>query len=111
MIGLKELCALIDGLGIPWANQRFENDEEPAPPFIVLVAGFSSSAAADNICWRSWMEYDVALYTRFRDYATEKAIADALTAADVMFEKTITQLDSENLIEAAFTVNVAEYED
>ena len=48
MIELKALCGVLDSLGIPWANQRFADGEEPAPPFICLVAGYNEAAYADN---------------------------------------------------------------
>lgn len=108
MIELKALCGVLDSLGIPWANQRFADGEEPAPPFICLVAGYNESAYADNSTYLSWMPYDIALYTRHRDYATEKRIRDALEAAECPYTLGITEIDSEELTEAAFTVNVAE---
>ena len=63
MIELKALCGVLDSLGIPWANQRFADGEEPAPPFICLVAGYNEAAYADNGTYLSWMPYDIALYT------------------------------------------------
>ena len=108
MIELKALCGVLDALGIPWANQKFADGEEPAPPFICLVAGYNEAAYADNGTYLSWMPYDIALYTRHRDYATEKRIRDALEAAGCPFTLSITNIDSEELTEAAFTVNVAE---
>lgn len=108
MIGLKELCALLDSLGIPWANQRFADGEEPSPPFICLVAGYNEAAYADNGTYLSWMPYDIALYTRHRDYETEKRIRAALDVAGCPYTLGITDIDSEELTEAAFTVNVDE---
>lgn len=108
MITLKELCAILDGLDIPWANQKFADGEEPLPPFICLVAGYNEAAYADNNTYLSWMPYDIALYTRYRDYANEQRIRDALEAAECPYALGITKIDSEELTEAAFTVNVAE---
>lgn len=108
MIGLDELCGVLDGLGIPWANQRFADGEEPAPPFICLVAGYNESAYADNNAYLSWMPYDIALYTRHRDYAGEGRIRAALEAVECPYTLGITEIDSERLTEAAFTVNVRE---
>lgn len=108
MISLDDLCSLLDGLGIPWANQKFADGEEPAPPFICLVAGYTEAAYADNKTYLSWMPYDVALYTRHRDYATERRIREALESAECAYTLGITDIDSERLTEAAFTVHVSE---
>lgn len=106
MIELKALCSLLDSLGIPWSNQSFSGEAEP--PYIVLVAGHGESVYADNAAYASWMPYDIALYTRRRDYAREKRIKDALDEAGVNYTIAVTSIESEKLVEAAFSVNVLE---
>lgn len=106
MIELKALCSLLDSLGIPWSNQSFSGEAEP--PYIVLVAGYGESVYADNAAYASWMPYDIALYTRRRDYVREKRIKDALDEAGVNYTIAVTSIESEKLVEAAFSVNVLE---
>lgn len=108
MVGLSELCAAIDSLGIPWTNEKFADGEERQPPFVCLVAGFSGALYADNVPWLDWMGYDVALYTRRRDYEAERRVAAALDAIECPYTLAITPIDSEGLIEAAFSVSVRE---
>lgn len=108
MKSLDDLISAVESLGIPWANGAFQDGEEPPPPFIVLVAGFSQSAYADNIAWARAMPYDVALYTRARDYELERRIGDAIEAAGIAYELAITHIDAEHLTEAAFSVAVSE---
>lgn len=99
---------MLDSIGIPWSNQTFGGAGEPAPPYIALVAGYGESVYADNRAYASWMPYDIALYTRTRDYGREKVIRDALDAADCPYTLTVTSIESEKLVEAAFTVNAIE---
>lgn len=106
MIKLKDLCAVLDTLGIAWSNQSSSDDAEP--PYIVLVAGYGESVYADNAAYASWMPYDIALYTRRRDYARERKIKDALDAAGCPYTLAVTSIESEKLVEAAFSVNVEE---
>lgn len=108
MMQLDDLCALLDGLGIEWANEDFTDDEKPAPPYIVLSAGFGETAYADNAAWARWMPYEILLYTAQRSYGLESRIAAALDAAECAFEKSVTHLDGEHLIEASFSVTVNE---
>lgn len=51
MITLDQLCGVLDGLGIPWANEGFSDDDKPAPPYMSLEAGFGETAYADNAAW------------------------------------------------------------
>ena len=108
MISLDDLCTVLDGLKIPWANEGFTESEKPAPPYISLEAGFGESAWADNRAWARWMPYEILLYTHGRAYALEAKIEAALDGAGCAFENAITHYDGEHLIEAAFTVNVTE---
>lgn len=108
MIKLMDLCAVLDSIGIPWSNQSFTGNDEPAPPYIVLVAGYGESVYADNRVYASWTSYDIALYTRRRDYALERKIKDALDAADCSYTLAVTSIESEKLVETAFSVDVEE---
>lgn len=108
MIGIDDLCALLDGLGVDWVNEQYANGEEPTPPYICLTAGYEETAYADNKAYARWMPYEILLYTRTRDYALEKRIAQALDDAECAYSKTITHYDGEHLIEASFSVSVTE---
>lgn len=108
MMTLDALCAALDSLGIPWANEGFTDDDRPAPPYISLEAGFEEVAYADNAAYARWMPYEVLLYSPQRAYGLEAEVGAALDAAGFAYEKAITHFDGEHLIEAAFTVNVTE---
>lgn len=105
---LDELCGVLDGLGIEWANEKFSNEETPAPPYIVLEAGFEDAAYADNAAWARWMPYEILLYTQQRDYAAEGKIGAALDGAGIAYTKSVAHYDGESLVEASFSVNVTE---
>lgn len=108
MTSLDEVCLILDLIGIPWANERFDEDEQPAPPYICLQAGFGDAAYADDAAYIRWMEYEILLYTRERAYDIEERIGAALDGIGCGFEKTITHYDGERLIEASFTVYLSE---
>ena len=108
MNSLKDLAALLDAFGLPWANGGFRDGEFPAPPYIDIEASYGESMCADNTAWCRWMPYDVALYVRERDYGLEKRFEAALDAAEFNYVKTVTPLDSDDLIETAYEVGVAE---
>jgi hypothetical protein len=110
MRSLDDLTAALDGLGIEWANEKFSSGQKPAPPYIVLEAGFEEAAYADNAAYARWMPYEVLLYTAQRDYSNEQRIAAALGAAEIDYTKAVTHFDGEGLIEADFTVYVTESE-
>ena len=91
MNSLKDLAQLLDAFGLPWAN-----------------GGFRDGVSADNVGWCRWMPYDVALYVRERDYGLEKRFEAALDAAEFNYNKTVTPLDGDELVETAYEIDVTE---
>lgn len=110
MKSLDDLATVLDGLGIEWANEKFSSGDKPAPPYIVLEAGYEEAAYADNKAYARWMPYEVLLYTAQRDYTTEQIIEKALESAEIDYTKAVTHFDNEGLIEADYTVYVTESE-
>lgn len=110
MILLDDLCDVLDSLGIPWTNEQPTDEQKSKilPPYIALVAGYGETQYADNTAWLRWMPYDVALYTRHRDYALERKVAAALDDAGCAYTLGVTNIESEGLVEAAFSVDVDE---
>lgn len=108
MNSIRDLAKLLDAFGLPWANGGFRDGEHPAPPYVDIEAGYGESASADNVCWLSWMPYDVALYVRERDYELEQRFEAALDAAEFNYTKTVTPLDNDDLIETAYEIDVTE---
>ena len=108
MNSLKDLAALLDAFGLPWANGGFRDGEFPAPPYIDIEASYGESMYADNAAWCRWMPYDVALYVRERDYGLEERFEAALDAAEFNYNKTVTPLDGDDLIETAYEIDVTE---
>ena len=72
------------------------------------VAGYGDGVSADNVGWCRWMPYDVALYVRERDYELEKRFEAALDAAEFNYNKTVTSLDGDELVETAYEIDVTE---
>lgn len=105
---LTDLTQLLDGFGLPWANGGFRDGESQAPPYVDIEAGYGESASADNVGWLRWMQYDVALYVRERDYELEKRFEAALDAAEFNYSKTVTLLDADELVETAYEIDVTE---
>lgn len=105
---LTEVCDLLDEFGLPWANPKFDKCDEPAPPFVCLVGGYTEAMHADNAQWIRYMVYDVALYTSARDYALERRLEAALESRGINVDKSTTPIDGEHLVETAYQIPIIE---
>lgn len=108
LVSLDEACALLDEFGLPWANPKFDKADEPAPPFICLVGGYTEAMHADNVQWIRYMLYDVALYTSARDYELERELEAAIESHGIGVYKSTTPIDGEHLIETVYQIPIIE---
>lgn len=106
LVSLDEACTILDEFGLPWANSKFE--DEPAPPFICLVGGYTEAMHADNVQWIRYMIYDIALYTSARDYKLERELEAVLESRGIGVTKSTTPIDGEHLIETAYQIPIIE---
>ncbi len=106
---LDELVAVLKSFGLPFSNGSFQEDEQPAPPYIEIEASYGEAAYADNAAYLQWMPYDCGLYCAERDYELEQRIETALGDAGFACTKTVTPIDGEGVIETAYQTNVFEY--
>ena len=105
---IDDLCKLLDGLGIPWTNEGYTEEDRPEPPYISLEADFGGTSYADNKAWASWMNYEILLYTAHRAYELEDKIESALDAEGCAYSESVTHVDGERLVVASFYVSVQE---
>lgn len=110
MTTLTELCEALTGTGLPWTNTAWTKDDEPEPPYIIIIpdpSGGRSFGAADGT-WAYVVDYDVELYAHARSYALEREIQAALDAIGLFWHKDFYYIESESLAETVYTVTVRE---
>ena len=96
------LFALLKTTGLPVAYHHFTSP--PSPPYVVYLFSYSSNFGADNKVYDAAKNFQVELYTKTKDLASEKLIEDALNGADVYWEKTETYIDSEGLYQVLYEI-------
>ena len=96
------LFTLLKTTGLPVAYHHFTSP--PTPPYIVYLFSYSSNFGADNKVYDAAKNFQVELYTKTKDLASEKLIEDALNGADVYWEKTEMYIDSEGLYQVLYEI-------
>ena len=96
------LFALLKTTGLPVAYHHFTSP--PSPPYIVYLFSYNSNFGADNKVYDAAKNFQVELYTKTKDLASEKLIEDALNGADVYWEKTEMYIDSEGLYQVLYEI-------
>ena len=96
------LFALLKTTELPVAYHHFTSP--PSPPYIVYLFSYNSNFGADNKVYDAAKNFQVELYTKTKDLASEKLIEDALNGADVYWEKTEMYIESEGLYQVLYEI-------
>jgi len=96
------LFTLLKTAGLPVAYHHFTSP--PSPPYIVYLFSYNSNFGADNKVYDAAKNFQVELYTKTKDLASEKLIEDALNGADVYWEKTEMYIESEGLYQVLYEI-------
>jgi hypothetical protein len=96
------LFTLLKTTKLPVAYHHFVSP--PSPPYIVYLFSYSSNLGADNKVIEKFNNYQVELYTKKKDTASEKLIEDVFGANSIYWEKTETYIDSEGLYQVLYEI-------
>lgn len=96
------LFQLLKTTGVPVAYHHFTSP--PSPPYVVYLFSYSSNFGADNKVYEAQKNFQVELYTKAKDLASEKLIEDLFDANDIYWEKTETYIESEGLYQVLYEI-------
>ena len=87
MATVGEVVSILDGMGIPNAQLKWDGDDEiPRPPYVLLVPHESNNLHTDGTVSFEAQKYDLELYSRTRDIPLEKRIKAALRQARIDYD-------------------------
>ena len=96
------LFALLKTTGLPVAYHHFTSP--PSPPYIVYLFSYSSNFGADNKVYDAKKNYQVELYSKAKDLASEALIEGLFDAYEIYWDKTETYIDSEGLYQVLYEI-------
>ena len=96
------LFTLLKTTNLPVAYHHFTSP--PSPPYMVYLFSYNTNFGADNKVYDAAKNFQIELYTKTKDLASEKLIEDALNGADVYWEKTETYIESEGLYQVLYEI-------
>ena len=96
------LFALLRTPKLPVAYHHFTSP--PTPPYIVYLFSYSSNFGADNKVYDAAKNFQVELYTKAKDLASEKLIENLFDATEIYWDKTETYIESEGLYQVLYEI-------
>lgn len=102
----QEIAAMMDEIGLPYSYYQFNNNTAVPPPFICFLYPGIDDVYADNINFQRVTQLNIELYTDNKDFAAEKRVEDVLAAYELSYYKEETYIDTEQLYETLYTMEV-----
>lgn len=100
----EELLDILRPIGIPWAYHHLNGKQ--APPYGVYLDVDDDPFHADDITYTYFREMRLEVYSLERDPALDKRVRDALDAAGISYDVDYTWVESEDLYETIFEIEV-----
>lgn len=105
----QELSILLESTELPVAYYSFKASDKvniPSPPYIVYLFINSDNIAADDKVYAKSGTYHIELYSDQKDLESEQKIEDALDNAGIYYDKSETFIDTENLFEILYEIEI-----
>lgn len=102
----KEVYTMLTGVNIPCVYHHFADNSGQQPPFICFYYPQDDDFNADNCNYSRINQLIVELYTDNKDFTLEKTLETALSNSGLVWSKVETYIESENMYEVAYTMDV-----
>nr|DAY91499.1 MAG TPA: tail completion protein [Caudoviricetes sp.] len=102
----QEIKQMIESAGFPVTYHHFEVGEEPETPYAIYLYPGTNNFAADGVVYQTISKLDIELYTDHKDFEAEKKLEAVLKEHGFFFEKTEGYLESEEMFEVLYEMEV-----
>lgn len=102
----KQIAALVESLGYPFAYYHFPDDTEQAPPFVAFWYEGHEYLYADDANYAEVTTLNIEFYDDNKNFEAEQTIEDVLDAAGLTWAKAETWIESERMYEVVYSADI-----
>lgn len=102
----KDIYDMLASTNIPVTYRFWKIGHVPSLPYIVYYYPNHDDFIADNSNYQAIAALNVELYTKNKDFATEEAVESILNEYGLVYDKTETYLETENMFEILYESEV-----
>ena len=102
----QDIPLMLAETGIPTAYHHFDEGSAPNPPFICFFYSEDNDFVADDTNYQRIEHLVIELYTDNKDFQTEKAVRDVLTAHGLVYSSSEDYIATERLYEVVFDTEI-----
>ena len=98
--------SLLGSIGYPYNYDFFPENKVPAPPYMVFYYPNRDDFYADDSNYSHIEQLNIELYTDEKDFDAEAAVESKLRLNDITFQKQEAYIESENLYQVLYIMEV-----
>ena len=98
--------SLLGSIGYPYNYEFFPENKVPAPPYMVFYYPNRDDFYADDSNYSHIEQLNIELYTDEKDFDAEAAVESVLKSNDITFQKQEAYIESENLYQVLYIMEV-----
>lgn len=102
----KEIAAMIESIGLPYAYYQFPEGTGQEPPFVVFFYSNIDDLYADESNYQRIVTLNIELYTREKDFEKEATVEGILQNSGLSYYKEENYIDSEKMYQIAYEMGV-----
>lgn len=102
----QEVANMIEDFGIPFAYFSYPNDQAPPLPYCVYYYPDRDDMIADNENYVKIEALNIEIYTEVKDLTLEERIEAILKANKIVFDRTESFINSENMYQILYESEV-----
>lgn len=102
----KEIAAMIESIGLPYAYYQFPEGTGQEPPFVVFFYSNTDDLYADESNYQRIVTLNIELYTREKDFEKEATVEGILQNSGLSYYKEENYIDSEKMYQIAYEMEV-----
>lgn len=99
-----ELRQALEEIGYPVAYSHFE--EPQTPPFMVFLFGYSNDFMADGANYHQVSNYQVELYTKYKEPPVEENVQAKLKEIGLPYSKIETYIEDVGLFQIIYRIQI-----
>ena len=101
-----DISSMINSTRIENAYYQYPEGEAPELPYILFYYPQRDDFQADDKNYAKVPQLNIELYTKEKDFVTEKVIEDLLEANGLTYDKEEQYIESEKMYEVLYTMEV-----
>lgn len=102
----EQVVEMAEETGLPFAYDHFVEGQSPEPPFLVFLYPGANNFAADGITYFKVNRLHLELYTDEKSIELEEMVEAVLTRHGIFYGKSEVWIESENLYEVLYEMEV-----